>query len=67
MKEVIVTVDVLKNGDVTIDVDGVKGEKCLDITNTLEQKLGGDLKRTMKSDGLVFKSTTKKKLTLGKN
>lgn len=65
MKEITVTVDVLTNGDVTIDVDGVEGNKCLNLTKALEDKLGGDVNRKMKSDGQVFKSSTKKKLTLG--
>jgi len=66
MKEVKITVDVLTNGEVTIDVDGVKGKKCLDLTNALEKKLGGDVERKMKSDDPVFKSATQKKLTLGR-
>ena len=65
MKEVKITVDVLTNGEVTIDVDGVEGKKCIDLTKALEEKLGGDVNRKMKSDGPVFKSSTKKKLTLG--
>jgi len=66
MKEIKITVDVLTNGEVTIDVDGVKGKKCLDLTNALEKKLGGDVERKMKSDDPVFKSATQKKLTLGR-
>ena len=65
LKEVIITVDVLTNGEVTIDVDGVEGKKCIDLPKALEEKLGGDVNRKMKSDGPVFKSSTKKKLTLG--
>ena len=65
MKEIKVTVDVLINGEVTIDVDGVSGKKCLDLTKALEDKLGGDINRKMKSDEskVVFK--TNKKNTLG--
>ncbi len=65
MKEIKITVDVLTNGEVTIDVDGADGKKCLDLTKALEEKLGGEVNRKMKSDTPVFKSTTKKKLTLG--
>ena len=65
MKEIQVTVDILINGEVTIDVDGIDGQKCLDLTRSLEDKLGGDVNRKMKSEGPVFKSSTKKKLTLG--
>jgi len=67
MKEIKVTVDVLTNGDVTIDVDGVEGKKCLDLTKALEKKLGGDVNRNMKSDGPIFKSSTGKTITLGRN
>ena len=66
LKEVIITVDVLTNGEVTIDVDGVEGKKCLDLTDALEKKLGGDGDRKMKSDDSMFKSITQKKLTLGR-
>tara|TARA_B100002003_G_C13896065_1_gene436733 strand:- start:499 stop:702 length:204 start_codon:yes stop_codon:yes gene_type:complete len=64
MKEIKITVDVLTNGEVTIDVDGVEGKKCLDLTKALEDKLGGDVNKKMKSDSPVFKSITQKKLTL---
>ena len=66
MKEIKITVDVLTNGEVTIDVDGVEGKKCLDLTNALGKKLGGDVDRKMKSDDPMFESTAKKKLTLGR-
>ena len=65
MKEIKITVDVLTNGEVTIDVDGADGKKCLDLTKELEEKLGGEVNRKMKSNTPAFKSTTKKKLTLG--
>jgi hypothetical protein len=65
MKEVKITVDVLTNGEVTIDVDGVEGKKCIDLTKALEKKLGGDVNRKMKSEDSRFKSSSKKKLTLG--
>ena len=66
LKEVIITVDILTNGEVTIDVGGVEGKKCLDLTDALEKKLGGDVDRKMKSDDSMFKSITQKKLTLGR-
>jgi|TARA_B100000315_G_scaffold255641_1_gene299511 hypothetical protein len=66
MKEVKITVDVLTNGEVTIDVDGVKGKKCLDLTNALEKKLGGDVDRKMKSEEQTFNTTSQKRLNIGK-
>ena len=66
MKEIKITVDVLTNGEVTIDVDGVEGKKCLDLTKALEKKLGGDVDREMKSDDPVFKTSTQTTLTQGR-
>ncbi len=66
MKEIKIIVDVLTNGEVTIDVDGVSDKKCLDLTKALEDKLGGDINRKMKSDEPTFKTSTKKQITLGK-
>ena len=65
MKEIKVTVDVLINGEVTIDVDGASGKKCLDLTKALEDKLGGDINRKMKSDESRLAFKTNKKNTLG--
>ena len=31
------------DGEVVIEVKGVKGERCLDITKPLEQLLGGEI------------------------
>ncbi len=33
-----------KNGQVRVEVHGVKGKKCLDITKGLEDALGGEVK-----------------------
>mgnify|MGYP001344138690 FL=1 len=66
MKEIKITVDVLTNGEVTIDVDGVEGKKCLDLTNALEKKLGGDVDRKMKSEEQTFNTTSQKRLNIGK-
>jgi hypothetical protein len=32
-----------KNGEVRLEVRGVKGESCLDLTQALEAALGGDV------------------------
>ena len=66
MKEIKITVDVLTNCEVTIDVDGVEGKKCLDLTNALEKKLGGDVDRKMKSEEQTFNTTSQKRLNIGK-
>jgi hypothetical protein len=39
MREVIVTID--KDNKMSIEVKGVKGKKCLDLTKDLELSLGG--------------------------
>lgn len=38
-----VKVKILEDGTVEIDVDGVKGKKCLAITSQIEQLLGGEI------------------------
>lgn len=48
MKKQILTIDIDEMGNVTIDVDGVEGNQCLDITKSIESKLGGDIERKMK-------------------
>ena len=63
MKEIKVTVDVLKDGNVTIDVDGAEGTECLDLTQDLEKKLGGDINRKMKPESHSSGISTKKELT----
>jgi len=40
-----------QNGNVQIEVAGVKGQKCLDLTKSLETALGGAVEeRTMKPE-----------------
>lgn len=41
MQEIEVYID--KNGKVRIEVRGVKGQSCLDITKALEEALGGEI------------------------
>jgi len=62
MKEIKVVVDILKDGNVTIDVDGAEGSECLDLTKDLEEKLGGDINRKMKPESSFFQINTKKEL-----
>jgi hypothetical protein len=41
VQEVEITID--KNGQVQVQVRGVKGTACLEITKDLEQALGGEI------------------------
>jgi hypothetical protein len=41
LQEIDVFID--KNGEVRVEVRGVKGEGCLDITRELEKALGGEV------------------------
>ena len=50
MKKQILTIDIDKLGNITIDVEGFEGKKCLDITKSIEEKLGDDINRTMKKE-----------------
>ncbi len=51
VQEIHVTID--RNGQVQLEVHGIKGETCLDITQALEAALGGDiLLREMTSEAL---------------
>lgn len=49
LQEIEVIID--KDGQVRIDVQGVKGMKCVDLTAALEQALGGRVEsRDMKAE-----------------
>ena len=49
VQEIEVTIG--KDGKVEIEVHGVKGMSCLDLTKALEEALGGEIEsREMKSD-----------------
>jgi hypothetical protein len=41
MQEITVVID--KNGQVSVEVRGVKGTSCLDVTKGLEEALGGQV------------------------
>ncbi len=45
LQEVRIAID--KSGKVRVDVNGVKGMKCLDVTRALEEALGGEVEREM--------------------
>jgi len=40
MREEKIRVNISPEGDVTLDVQGVKGKQCLDLTQELEEALG---------------------------
>lgn len=48
MKEMVVDID--KDGNIVIEVNGVKGSECLNVTKELEEKLGEVTKRDKKPD-----------------
>lgn len=41
----MIEVKIDKDGNVTIHVQGIKGQSCTDITKTIESALGGDVER----------------------
>ncbi len=48
LQEIRIAID--KDGRVRVDVNGVKGMKCLDVTRALEAALGDDVEREMTPD-----------------
>jgi len=50
MKEERILVNISPDGDVTLDVQGVKGKQCLDLTQDLEEELGIVTARTDKKE-----------------
>ena len=51
--------------DVNIDVEGVKGKACTDITKSIEEALGGDVTSRKKKPEFFDKETVKDKLIVG--
>lgn len=51
LQEIRVTID--EDGRVAIDVEGVGGVACLEITGELERFLGGEIDRNMKQDAEI--------------
>jgi hypothetical protein len=47
MEELIVTI---KDGDIEVEVEGVKGAHCLELTQALETLLGKINRRDLKND-----------------
>jgi len=50
----VIQVIISPRGEVTIEVSGVEGDRCLDLTRTLEESLSGSvLERRVKNDAGV--------------
>ena len=55
-----------KNGQVRVEVRGVKGPACLDLTRSVEQALGGEvLDRQMTPEALEVQQTESQHQHLG--
>lgn len=50
MQEERIKVNISNDGEVTLDVEGVKGKQCLDLTKGLEEALGIVTKRDAKRE-----------------
>ena len=50
MREERIIAKIYKDGKVAIDVEGIQGEKCLEITQQLEEALGIVTKREAKAE-----------------
>ena len=52
MEELIVTI---KEGNIQVEVEGVKGGRCLELTQAIEELMGKNISRHLKNDfyGLV--------------
>ena len=48
--------------DVKIEVDGLKGGSCIDITKSIEEALGGDVSSRKKKPEFFDKETEKAKV-----
>jgi hypothetical protein len=47
MEEIMVTI---QEGNVKVEVEGVKGVRCLELTQTIEKLLGENISRHLKED-----------------
>lgn len=60
-----ITVVIPLGGEVTFDVEGVKGKACVDITKSIQDALGGDVTSSKKKPEYFDKETEKAKLKTG--
>ena len=60
-----VTVLIPPTGDVKVDVEGVKGTLCVDITKGIMDALGGDVTSSKKKPEFFDKETNKDKVKIG--
>lgn len=50
MAKAEIIIDIAPDGGTTVEVNGVKGKKCLDLTREFEQALGTVTKRVEKKE-----------------
>jgi len=60
MKQHTIEVTIDKDGNPSIEVEGLTGKSCLDATKDLENALGVVTNRTVKHDMHISTPTTKK-------
>jgi hypothetical protein len=60
MEELIVTI---KDGDIQVEVEGVKGPRCLELTQAIESLLGEKISRQLK-DGFYSQVNLKPTIVL---
>lgn len=60
-----VTILITKDGKLSTDVEGVKGQACLDITKSLEEAMGGDVTSRKKKPEFFDKETNKESIKTG--
>lgn len=59
MEQLLITI---REGKIEMEVDGAKGPHCLELTQFVEQLMGGTEKRTLKND---FYNRTQMKHRIG--
>lgn len=60
-----ITVTLPLGGEMSIDMDGVKGKACIDITKSLQEAMGGDVTSQKKKPEYFKEEIVKEKLKTG--
>jgi len=66
MKTQTITIDILADGTISVNVEGVEGKKCLDLTKGFEEKLGSNIERKMKDNTYNSNFFISKKVEINK-